>query len=89
MPTIPPVWACLMRMRMMPRSGRPRAARWDCRCSTSRGRWTKDRATPFPIAWSTIALTVGATLVASLLASVGPARRAAAIRPAIAVRVAD
>jgi putative ABC transport system permease protein len=44
---------------------------------------------PFPIAWSTIALTVGATLVASLLATVGPARRAAAIRPAVAVRVAD
>jgi putative ABC transport system permease protein len=44
---------------------------------------------PFPIAWTTISLTVGATLVASLLATLGPARRAAAIRPALAVRVAD
>jgi putative ABC transport system permease protein len=43
----------------------------------------------FPIAWATIGPTVGATLVASLLASAGPARRAAAIRPAVAVRVAD
>ncbi|OHV32282.1 MULTISPECIES: ABC transporter permease [Pseudofrankia] len=43
----------------------------------------------FPIDWLTIGPTVGATLVASLLASAGPARRAAAIRPAVAVRVAD
>ena len=43
----------------------------------------------FPIAWATIGPTVGATLVASLLASAGPARRAAAIRPAVAVRVAE
>jgi len=44
---------------------------------------------PFPIAWRQIALTVGVTLLASLLATIGPARRAASIRPAIAVRVAD
>ncbi|GAA4711528.1 ABC transporter permease [Phytohabitans rumicis] len=44
---------------------------------------------PFPIAWGQIALTVGATLVASLLATVGPARRAARIRPAVALRIAD
>jgi putative ABC transport system permease protein len=44
---------------------------------------------PFPVAWSTIGLTVGATLAASLLATIGPARRAASIRPAVAVRVAD
>jgi putative ABC transport system permease protein len=44
---------------------------------------------PFPIAWAQIWLTVGATLVASLLATIGPARRAARIQPAIAVRVAD
>ncbi|MDT3445467.1 MULTISPECIES: ABC transporter permease [unclassified Pseudofrankia] len=43
----------------------------------------------FPVDWATIGPTVGATLVASLLASAGPARRAAAIRPAVAVRVAD
>jgi putative ABC transport system permease protein len=43
----------------------------------------------FPIAWSTIGPTVGATLLASLLATAGPARGAAAIRPAVAVRVAE
>ena len=43
----------------------------------------------FPIAWPEIALTVGTALVASLAATVVPARRAAAIRPAVAVRVAD
>ncbi|MGH8869058.1 MAG: ABC transporter permease [Actinomycetes bacterium] len=43
----------------------------------------------FPVAWGPITLTVGATLVASLLATVAPARRAARIRPAVAVRVAD
>src|SRR4051794_39893263 len=43
----------------------------------------------FPIVWGTIALLAGATFVASLLATIGPARRAAAIRPAIAVRVSD
>jgi putative ABC transport system permease protein len=45
--------------------------------------------TPFPIAWREISITVGATLFASLLVTFGPARRAAHIRPAIAVRVAD
>jgi putative ABC transport system permease protein len=44
---------------------------------------------PFPIAWSALSLTVGATLVASLLATLWPAQRAAGIRPAVAVRVAD
>ena len=44
---------------------------------------------PFPVAWGAIGITVGLTLVASLLATIGPARRAAAIRPAVAVRVAD
>ena len=44
---------------------------------------------PFPIAWGEISLTVGVTLVASLAATVIPARRAAGIRPAIAVRVAE
>ena len=43
----------------------------------------------FPIVWGTIAILVTATFVASLLATVGPARRAAGIKPAIAVRVAD
>lgn len=44
---------------------------------------------PYPIAWTQIAVLIGVTLLASLLATIGPARRAAAIRPAIAVRVAD
>jgi putative ABC transport system permease protein len=44
---------------------------------------------PFPIAWAAIAVTVGATLAASLLVTAAPARRAARIRPAVAVRVAD
>jgi putative ABC transport system permease protein len=44
---------------------------------------------PFPIAWAAIGLTVGATLLASLLVTVEPARRAARIRPAVAVRIAD
>ena len=44
---------------------------------------------PFPIAWLAIAVTVGATLAASLLVTAAPARRAAHIRPAVAVRVAD
>ena len=43
----------------------------------------------FPIAWTQLLVTVVATVVASLLVTIGPARRAAAIRPAIAVRIAD
>jgi putative ABC transport system permease protein len=43
----------------------------------------------FPIAWAAIGVTVGATLAASLLVTAAPARRAARIRPAVAVRVAD
>jgi putative ABC transport system permease protein len=43
----------------------------------------------YPIAWPEIALTVGTALVASLAATILPARRAAAIKPAIAVRLAD
>ena len=36
-----------------------------------------------------IALTVGLTLIASLVMTVAPARRAARIRPAVALRIAD
>lgn len=43
----------------------------------------------FPIEWGSIAVLGAATFVASLLATVAPARRAAGIRPALAVRVAD
>jgi len=45
--------------------------------------------TGFPIAWGSIAVLLGVTLVASLAATLAPARRAAGIKPALAVRVAD
>ena len=44
---------------------------------------------PFPIAWEAIGITVGATLVASLLTTIRPAQRAARIKPAVALRTAD
>ena len=43
----------------------------------------------FPIAWRQIALTVGVTLIASMIATLAPARRAAKIRPAVALRIAN
>jgi putative ABC transport system permease protein len=43
----------------------------------------------FPIVWGTIGILAIATFVASLAATIGPARRAAQIKPAVAVRVAD
>jgi putative ABC transport system permease protein len=43
--------------------------------------------TGFPVLWGTIGALVVATLVGSLLATLGPARRAAGILPAIATRV--
>jgi putative ABC transport system permease protein len=43
----------------------------------------------FPVAWMEIATTVGLAFVASLLATLVPARRAAAVRPALAVRTAE
>jgi putative ABC transport system permease protein len=43
----------------------------------------------FPIVWATISLMAGTAFVVSLLATVGPARRAARIKPAVAVRVAE
>ena len=44
---------------------------------------------PYPIAWRDIGVILAATFAASMLATLGPARRAAAINPAVAVRVAD
>jgi putative ABC transport system permease protein len=44
---------------------------------------------PFPIPWMNIALLVAATAVASLAATAWPARQAARIRPAVALRIAD
>ncbi|MFJ5708083.1 FtsX-like permease family protein [Streptomyces sp. NPDC093105] len=43
----------------------------------------------FPVAWGSIGVLAAATFGASPLATLGPARRAAAIRPARAVRVSD
>jgi putative ABC transport system permease protein len=43
----------------------------------------------FPVEWAQIAVLAVLTLAASLLAAAGPARRAARIRPALAVRVSD
>ncbi|MET9654247.1 FtsX-like permease family protein [Streptomyces sp. NPDC006460] len=43
----------------------------------------------FPVEWTSILALAAATFVASLLATIGPARRAAAIRPALAVRVTE
>ncbi|MGZ4637632.1 MAG: ABC transporter permease [Actinomycetes bacterium] len=43
----------------------------------------------FPVAWAEITFTVGLAFVASFLATLVPARRAAAVRPATAVRVAE
>jgi putative ABC transport system permease protein len=45
--------------------------------------------TAFPIAWKAIAILVVTTFLVSFLFTLGPARRAARIRPAVAVRVAD
>jgi putative ABC transport system permease protein len=45
--------------------------------------------TGFPVMWLTVSLMGLVTLVASLLATLGPARRAARIAPAIATRVSD
>jgi putative ABC transport system permease protein len=44
---------------------------------------------PYPIAWRDIGVILSFTFVASILATLGPAHRAAGIRPAIAVRTAD
>ncbi|GAA4833669.1 FtsX-like permease family protein [Kitasatospora terrestris] len=43
----------------------------------------------FPIEWGAIGLLAAVTFAASLLAALGPARHAARIRPALAVRVPD
>jgi putative ABC transport system permease protein len=43
----------------------------------------------FPIEWGTILALAGATLVASIVATLAPARRAAQVRLAVAVRVAN
>jgi putative ABC transport system permease protein len=45
--------------------------------------------TGFPIEWLTVGILAVVTVLASIAATYTPARRAAAIRPAIAVRIAD
>jgi putative ABC transport system permease protein len=44
---------------------------------------------PFPIPWMNITLLVAATALASLAATAWPARQAARIKPAVALRIAD
>jgi putative ABC transport system permease protein len=44
---------------------------------------------PFPIPWMNITLLVAATALASLAATAWPARQAAKIKPAVALRIAD
>lgn len=46
-------------------------------------------ALPFAVPWGTLAFVIGVPLVASALAALIPARRAAALRPAEALRLAD
>jgi putative ABC transport system permease protein len=43
----------------------------------------------FPIPWASIAVLVAAAALASILATVWPARQASKIRPAVALRIAD
>jgi putative ABC transport system permease protein len=43
----------------------------------------------FPVPWTSVTVLVLATAAASVLATVWPARRAAATRPAVALRIAD
>jgi putative ABC transport system permease protein len=43
----------------------------------------------FPIPWTSIAVLVAATALASLAATAWPARKASRIRPAVALRIAD
>ena len=43
----------------------------------------------FPVEWASICGLAAATFAASILATVGPAQRAASIRPALAVRVTE
>jgi putative ABC transport system permease protein len=43
----------------------------------------------FPIPWASIAVLVAAAALASVLATVWPARQASKIRPAVALRIAD
>jgi putative ABC transport system permease protein len=48
-----------------------------------------DIRVPFTIPWAQLSLLIGVSLVASLLATLGPAQQAAKIKPAVALRIAD
>jgi putative ABC transport system permease protein len=43
----------------------------------------------FPVPWTSISVLVLATAAASVLATLWPARRAAATKPAVALRIED
>jgi putative ABC transport system permease protein len=48
-----------------------------------------DIQVPFTIPWAQLGVLIGVSLVASLLATLGPAQQAAKIKPAVALRIAD
>ena len=48
-----------------------------------------DIRVPFTIPWAQLGVLIGVSLVASLLATLGPAQQAAKIKPAVALRIAD
>jgi putative ABC transport system permease protein len=48
-----------------------------------------DAKVPFSVPWPQLGLLLGIALVASLLATLAPAQRAASIKPAVALRMAD
>ena len=48
-----------------------------------------DLDVPFSVPWDQLALLLGIALVASVLATAGPAQQAAKIKPAVALRIAD
>ena len=48
-----------------------------------------DLDVPFSVPWDQLAVLLGIALVASVLATAGPAQQAAKIKPAVALRIAD
>ena len=48
-----------------------------------------DIRVPFAVPWDQLAVLLGVSLAASLLATVGPAQQASKIKPAVALRIAD
>jgi len=55
----------------------------------SRSDFFGDIRVPFSVPWLQLAVLLGVALIASLLATLGPANQAARIKPAVALRIAD